>query len=187
MAESKEDGVAWQVGVWDRMAQVYQQEIDTRFGPVIDQLLLRANLQPGETVLDLGTGTGSVAILAADKVGRKGRAIAADISREMLDIARSRISSLSLSNVEFAEGGAEAIPAQDDSFDAVLASLSLMYVIDRESGAREIARVLRPGGRLVASVWAGPEENDIGVPADSGQLCTDAACPGCWPWRAREP
>lgn len=90
MAESKEDGVAWQVGVWDRMAQVYQQEIDTRFGPVIDQLLLRANLQPGETVLDFGTGTGSVAILAADKVGRKGRVIAEDISRGALSSGGGR-------------------------------------------------------------------------------------------------
>ena len=63
--------------------------------------------------------------------------------------------------MEFAVGRAEAIPAEDASLDAVLASLSLMYVIDRASAAREISRVLRPGGRFIASVWAGPEETDI--------------------------
>ncbi len=57
MVDTREDGITWQVGVWDRMAEVYQQEIDIRFGPVIERLLVRANLQPGETVLDLGTGT----------------------------------------------------------------------------------------------------------------------------------
>src|SRR5262249_11789131 len=67
----------------------------------------------------------------------------------------------SLTNVELAEGRAEAIPAPADSFDVVLASLSLMYVIDRAAAANEIARIMRPGGRFVAAVWAGPEDNDI--------------------------
>ena len=59
------------------------------------------------------------------------------------------------------EGRAEALPADDGAFDAVLAGLSLMYAIDRSAAAREIARVLRPGGRLAAAVWAGPEQCDI--------------------------
>ncbi len=161
MSEKADEGFAWQVGVWDQMAGIYQQEIDTRFGPVVEHLLSRANLQSGETVLDLGTGTGSVAIAAATKLGPDGRIIAVDISPEMLDKARARVQVLSLANVEFAEGRAEAIPAEDHSLDAVLASLSLMYVIDRASAAREISRVLQPGGRFVASVWAGPDETDI--------------------------
>jgi SAM-dependent methyltransferase len=161
MADRADEGLAWQVGVWDRMASIYQQEIDTRFGPVIEYLLGRANLQSGETILDLGTGTGSVAIAAAARLGPDGRIIAVDISPEMLEKARTRIESLAIPNVDFAEGRAEAIPAEDGSLDSVLASLSLMYVIDRESAAQEIFRILRPGGRFVASVWAGPEETDI--------------------------
>jgi SAM-dependent methyltransferase len=161
MADRDDEGLAWQVGVWDRMACIYQQEIDTRFGPVIEYLLGRASLKSGETILDLGTGTGSVAIAAATNVGPDGRIIAVDISPEMLEKARTRTGSLSIPNVDFAEGRAEAIPARDGSLDAVLASLSMMYVIDRESAAHEIFRVLRPGGRFVASVWAGPEETDI--------------------------
>jgi prepilin-type processing-associated H-X9-DG protein len=66
-----------------------------------------------------------------------------------------------LANVSFADGRAEAIPTDESSQDTVLASLSLMYVIDRAAAAREIARVLKPGGRLAAAVWAGPDRADI--------------------------
>jgi SAM-dependent methyltransferase len=156
-----DDGLAWQISVWDQMAEIYQQEIDRRFGPVIENLLSRANLISGETVLDLGTGTGSVVIAAANAIGPEGRIIGVDISSVMLAKAQARIQALALSNVEFVEGQAEAIPAEDGSLDAILASLSLMYVIDRASAAGEIARVLRPGGRFVAAVWGGPEETDI--------------------------
>jgi len=64
-------------------------------------------------------------------------------------------------NVDLREGRAEALPAEDSAFDVVLASLSLMYVLDRAVAAHELARVLRPQGRLVAAVWAGPEACDI--------------------------
>ena len=161
MTNLGDEGFAWQVGVWDRMADVYQREIDSRFGPVVEQLLSRAGLGSGEEVLDLGTGTGAVALLAAAKIGSDGRVTAMDISPEMLEKARARFEALAIRNVAFAEGRAEAIPAHDHSFDAVLASLSLMYVIDRADAAQEIARVLRPGGRFIAAVWDGPEETDI--------------------------
>ena len=161
MADRDAEGLAWQVGVWDRMSGIYRQEIDVRFGPVIERLMARAKLQPGETVLDLGTGTGSVAIAAAAMLGPNGRVVAVDISPEMLEKARARIQGLALPNVAFEVGRAEAIPAGDSSLDAVLASLSLMYAIDRQSAAREMFRVLKPGGRMVAAVWAGPEDADI--------------------------
>ena len=161
MPDNRVEGFAWQVGVWERMADVYRREIDTRFGPVIEAVLKRAELVPGEMVLDLGTGTGAVAILAATQVGSTGRIKAVDISPEMLMRAGARVRELQLTNIDLAEGRAEAIPADDRSVDAVVASLSLMYVIDRAAAAMEIARVLRPGGRLVAAVWGGPGETDI--------------------------
>lgn len=161
MPDNRAEGFAWQLRVWDRMADVYRREIDTRFGPVIEQVLKLADLRPGETVLDLGTGTGAVAILAATQVGTTGRVKAVDISPEMLTRARERVQNLQLTNIDLAEGRAEAIPAVDGSVDAVLASLSVMYVIDRAAAAKEIARVLRPGGRFVAAVWGGPSETDI--------------------------
>ncbi len=159
--ESSNAGLAWQVGIWDKLAADYEREVDTRFGPVIKLVLARADLQPGQRVLDLGTGTGSLALAAASHVGSAGRIKAVDISPEMLARARARVDMRSLTNVKFEEGRGEAIPAPDESQDTILASLSLMYVIDRAAAAREIVRVLRPGGRFVAAVWAGPDKCDI--------------------------
>ena len=155
------EGLAWQRGIWDRYPALYRQEVDRRFAPVVEQVIARAALQPGEHVLDLGTGTGSVALQAASLIGPGGGVLGVDISPEMLTVAQQRGTAAGLTNVRFREGRAEAIPAEDGHFQVVLASLSLMYAIDRAAAAREMARVLRPGGRFVAAVWAGPEQCDI--------------------------
>lgn len=156
-----DEAFEWQVGIWDRMSHVYQSEIDRRFVPVTEQILARADLRPGQAVMDLGSGTGAVTFAAAARVGESGKVTAVDISEEMLSVVRDGAKALSLSNVVVAEGRGEEIPVPDQSQDAILASLSLMYVIDRAAAAREIARVLRPGGRFAASVWSGPDETDI--------------------------
>jgi SAM-dependent methyltransferase len=161
MARGEDRGMTWQIGVWDDMAEVYVREIDRRFAPIVDRLLTRAELRPGQRILDLGTGTGSVALASAPRVAPDGHVLGVDISPEMLALARARASGAALANLSFADGRAEAIPAEGSSQDTVVASLSLMYVIDRAAAAREIARVLKPGGRLVAAVWAGPERADI--------------------------
>ena len=161
MTLGEDRGLAWQISVWDDMADVYLRDIDHRFRPIIDHLLRHADLRPGQRVLDLGTGTRSVALACAPRVTPDGHVIGVDISPEMLALAGQRASRAGLANVSFADGRAEAIPADGSSQDAVLASLSLMYVIDRAAAAREIARVLKPGGRLVAAVWAGPDRADI--------------------------
>ena len=155
------EGLAWQTGVWNRISDIYLREIDQRFAPVVGAVIARADLSPDKDVLDLGTGTGAVAERAAVAVRPNGRVVGVDISPEMLALARKRATARGLGNLKLLEGRAESIPADDKAFDVVLACLSLMYVIDREAGAREIARVLRPGGQFVASVWAGPEECDI--------------------------
>ena len=159
--KSQDEGLAWQVGVWNRMAPVYQQEIDQRFGPVVEAVLDRADLRPWQAVLDLGTGTGAVAFAAASQVGAGGRVTAVDISPEMLATARAGAEARALTNIDFAEGRGEAIPVPSHSQDAVLASLSLMYVIDRAATAKEVARVLRSSGRFVGAVWAGADQADI--------------------------
>ncbi len=159
--EREHEALAWQAGIWDRISQTYLREIDSRFAPVVEQVIRRAALEPGHMVLDIGTGTGAVALQAAPLVGPAGQVTGADISSEMLDLARQRAARLSHTNLNFQEGSAEAIQAEDASFDAVLICLSLMYVVDRAAAARECARVLRPGGRFVAAVWARPEECDI--------------------------
>ena len=143
------------------MAQPYEREVDRRFTSVVEVVFQRASLRSCEQVLDLGTGTGAVAIRAASLVGAAGHVTGVDISGEMLALARERAVALGPGNVTFREGRAEAIPCDSSFCDVLLASLSLMYVIDRAAAAREISRVLRPGGRFVASAWAGPADCDI--------------------------
>jgi ubiquinone/menaquinone biosynthesis C-methylase UbiE len=161
MLDRDGEGINWQVGVWDRMSDVYVQEIDQRFVPVINNLMAKSFLMSGERVIDLGTGTGAVAIVASEEVGADGHITGIDISSDMLKRAQIVLDKLAIANVSLAEGRAESIPSDDNTCDAILASLSMMYVIDRNAAAQEIARVLKPGGRFIAAVWAGPEKTDI--------------------------
>ena len=188
MAMQQEEALAWQVGVWDRISQTYVREVDKRFTTIVEQVIRRAALEPGHQVLDLGTGTGAVALRAAPVVGSDGQVTGVDISSDMLDLARHRAAGLNHANLRFQEGSAEAIPAEDASFDAVLACLSLMYVVDRAAAARECARVLRPGGRFVAAVWARPEECDIVLfQQTAGRFAPPPPVPGVGPGALADP
>lgn len=186
--DREREALAWQTGIWDRISDIYVREIERRFAPVVDALVGRAMLVDGEHVLDLGTGTGAVAQRAAAIVGPRGRVVGVDISSEMLAAAQRRATSLGLGHLECLEGRAERIPAGDAAFGAVLACLSMMYVIDREAAASEIARVLKPGGRLVAAAWAGPEQCDIVLFQQiAGRFAGPPPVPGVGPGALAEP
>lgn len=181
-------GLHWQLGIWNQISQLYETEIDRRFAPVVEAVIGRASLRSGERVLDLGTGTGAVAARAAVAVGATGSVVGVDISPEMLAQARRTTARAGLENAEFTEGRAEEIPAASATFDIVLASLSLMYVIDRAAAAREIARVLRPGGRLVAAVWAGAASCDIVLfQQTAGSFAPPPPVPGVGPGALADP
>lgn len=182
------EALAWQTGIWNRISDIYVREIDRRFVPVVEALIGRAALLGGELVLDLGTGPGAVAQRAAAIVGPRGRVVGVDISPEMLALARRSATNVGLGNLTFLEGRAEAIPAEDATFSVVLACLSMMYVIDREAAANEIARVLKPGGRFVAAVWAEPEQCDIVLfQQTAGRFAGLPPAPGVGPGALAEP
>src|SRR4029450_115454 len=97
--EHDREGLAWQRGIWDRYPEIYRQEVDRRFAPVVEQVITRAALQPGQHVLALGTGTGSVALQAASLVGPGGEVLGVDISPEMLAVAHQRATARGVSTV----------------------------------------------------------------------------------------
>jgi SAM-dependent methyltransferase len=108
-------------------------------------------LQPGETVLDLGSGPGLDALLAARRVGPTGRVIGVDMTPEMLVRARANATRAGAANVEFREGRLEALPLEDATVDAATSNCVINLVPDKAAVFREVARVLRPGGRVVVA------------------------------------
>jgi SAM-dependent methyltransferase len=184
----EQEAFQWQVGVWDRISQLYFREIDPRFAAVVVGTVRRADLRPGERVLDLGTGTAALAVEAARLIGTSGTVTGLDISPDMLALAKQRVAASTHTNIELRQGRAEEIPAGDAAYDVVLASLSLMYVIDRPVAAREVRRVLRPGGRCVGAVWAAPERCDIvRFQQTAGKFAPPPPVPGVGPGALADP
>jgi SAM-dependent methyltransferase len=180
--DTERKGLEWQVGVWDRISQLYLREVEPRFATVVANVVRRGDLKSGQRVLDLGTGTGSVALAAAGLVGPAGKVTAVDISPDMLTLARRRLVESGRTNVDLREARAEQLRVDDGAFDVVLASLSLMYAIDRDAAAREIRRVLPPGGRFVAAVWAAAEQCDIVLfQQTAGKFAPPPPVPGVGP------
>lgn len=108
-------------------------------------------LQPGEVVLDLGSGAGIDALLAGRRVGPRGRVIGVDMTPEMIDRARANAERAGQPHVEFRLGRLEQLPVDDASIDAVTSNCVINLVPDKSRVFAEIARVLKPGGRLVIS------------------------------------
>ena len=114
-----------------------------------------ANLKPGETVLDLGSGGGFDLFLAGPKVGKTGKAIGVDMTAEMISKARANLThyreTTGLDNVEFRLGEIEHLPVEDNSVDVVMSNCVINLALDKQGVWNEIARVLKPGGRVAIS------------------------------------
>jgi SAM-dependent methyltransferase len=110
-----------------------------------------ADLHEGERVLDLGSGGGIDVLLSAKRVGPTGRAFGVDMTDEMLALARRNAAEAGATNVEFLKGHIEAIPLPADSIDVVISNCVINLAADKQAVFQEIARVLRPGGRVGVS------------------------------------
>lgn len=141
---------------WDKAAEHYDRYWAVQIEPAQSRLLELADLRPGERVLDVACGTGLVTFAAAEAVGPDGRVIGTDISESMVERLSAAANEQGLGTVSAERMGAEDLRFEDESFDAVLCSLGLMYVPDPVEALRQARRVLRPGGRVVNAVWGEP-------------------------------
>jgi ubiquinone/menaquinone biosynthesis C-methylase UbiE len=130
------------------------------FEPWAKVLLEGADLRRGESVLDVATGPGTVARLAAVRLGAEGRVVATDIAQPMLDIAKAKAPPGG-APIEYLNSPAAPLAAATGAFDAVLCQQGLQFFPDLPAALREMRRVLKPGGRAAIAVWAELDRNQI--------------------------
>ena len=152
--------------------------VDARGVEVTNRMIELSRPQPGERVLELACGPGSVGLAAAERVAPGGEVILSDVVAEMTSIAAARAEALGLTNVGTRELDLERIEQPDGSYDVVLCREGIMLVPDPARALREIRRVLRPGGRVTLAVWGPRERNPwLGVVFDEVSAQTGAPVP----------
>ena len=147
---------------WEAMAPGWERrrEYLREFSQgVTDWMVAQLDPQPGQTILELGAGTGETGFAAARLVGDSGRLISTDLPPGMVEVAKRRAKELGVANAEFRVVDAEHIDLEDGSVDGILCRWAYMLMPDPPAALAESRRVLRPGGRLALAVMGGPAQN----------------------------
>lgn len=155
---------------WNRVAggwEKWDRFFDEQMAYLNHRLVADARLRSGMRVLDLGSGTGYPALLAAQTVGTAGSVIGVDLAEKMLAAAERKAKRIGLTNATFQTGDVTTLPFEAGSFDAVTSRFCLMFLPDIPKALAEIARVLKPGGHVAAAVWSTPDKNPyLRIPLD---------------------
>lgn len=174
---------------WDQVGPAWERWnllLERNMAYLNDRLIKDALIRTGQRVLDLGCGTGYPALLAAQAVGNQGRVIGLDLARQMLMVAQRKAQTLGLENLSFLQGDIPFLPFRPDSFNAIVSRFCLMFLPDLPLSLQEVARALKPGGRLAAVVWSVPEKNPYlripmeAVRREAGLPPLQAGSPGHW-------
>ena len=144
----------------DAVPRAYEEVLVPRlFEPWALLLLDECNLRPNAVVLDVATGPGTVARVAAKRIGSGGRVVATDISRPMLDVANSKPSSPDSAPITYIESPAAPLGVESAAFDFVVCQQGLQFFPDRLAALSEMRRALKPGGQLAIAAWSHIEDN----------------------------
>jgi ubiquinone/menaquinone biosynthesis C-methylase UbiE len=145
----------------DAVPRAYEEVLMPRlFEPWALLLLEECNLHPSAVVLDVATGPGTVARVAAKRIGPGGRVVATDISRPMLDVANSKSSSSESAPITYIESPAAPLGVESAAFDFVVCQQGLQFFPDRLAALGEMRRALKPGeGQLAIATWSRIEDN----------------------------
>ena len=150
------------LAAWEESSQYWkkhQAKIEQMFAPLTSALIAAAQISQGQSVLDIGGGSGQPSLIIAPIVGDAGSVTYTDPAAGMVKTAREEAQRRGLSNIQFHQASAAELPFPDDRFDVALGRLSAMFFPDVAAGVREIVRVVKPGGRISFLVWSSKEVN----------------------------
>lgn len=147
---------------WQAAAEAWYQWsplLHQWLGKATDKMLEMAGITTGSRVLDIAAGAGEQSIAAAHKAGPSGYVLATDISPAILEFAQQMAEDEGLHNIETKTMDGENLTVPDESFDAVISRVGLIYFPDQQKALREMLRVLKPGGKIAAIVYSTPDKN----------------------------
>ncbi len=150
-----------QKATWNKFSAGWKQWDDMTMDflkPTGDAIIQMMNLEDTDVVLDVAAGTGEPGLSIASKL-KNGKVVITDLADDMLIVAREKAAKKEIKNVEFTACDVSELPFADNSFDAVSCRFGFMFFPDMFLAAKEMMRVLKPGGQIVTSIWQGPEKN----------------------------
>jgi SAM-dependent methyltransferase len=177
---------AAQRATWDRFSAGWERwdaVVQRMLGPVGEVMIRSLGVRADQQHLDVASGTGEPGLTIA-QLAPSGRVVLTDLAPDMLAAARRIAAALGIDNIEAHECSAGALPFPDDTFDSATCRFGLMFVPDPPRTIAELARVVRPGGRVAVSVWAGADANPwatiprAAVATETAQPAPDADAPG---------
>ena len=150
------------LAAWEESSQYWnkhQAKIERMFAPLTTALVDAAQIREGQSVFDIGGGSGQPSLTVAGIVGDAGSVTYTDPAMGMVKTARGEAQRRGLTNIQFHQVSAEQLPFPDDCFDIGIGRLSVMFFPDATAGLRQILRVVKPGGRVSFLVWSSKEAN----------------------------